>query len=307
VSRISAEERNVPQSDEPPTSPEESSHPPGEGEEVPLTAFLGTILDELPVAVFVKEAKERRFVQINKSFAAFYDRDPAQLLGKSNDHLLSVEDAAYLREKDLLVLEKGEVLDIPEEILDLPGRGTRILHTRKVPLSDAQGRRSFLLGITEDITERKRAEEAIRKERELLEDQKRLLGVIRELSTPVLPVFEGILVMPLVGQMDQDRSAQFLEALLAGIQQHRAEMVLLDITGVSMMDAQVAGHLIQATRAAALLSTTCILVGASPEVARTLVALGVDLSELVTQRDLQAGVLYALSQQGKAVVKRRSG
>ncbi len=294
----------MPRPSDSPPNPEASS--PASTEETPLSTFFEDILNEIPVAVFVKESKERRFVCVNKSFARIHDTTPAELLGRNDDEMVPEEAAAYFRAQDLRILEGGEVIDMPQETVDLKDRGLRTFHTRKIPLYDKKGNHRYLLGITEDITDRKQAEDALLREREMLETQKRLLEVIRELGTPVIPVFEGILVVPLVGHMDSERGAQFLEALLAGVQQHRAEMVLIDITGVPMMDADVADCLVQATRAASLLGTTCILVGASPGVARTLVELGIDLGELAPQRDLQAGILYALSRQGKAVIKRRS-
>jgi anti-anti-sigma regulatory factor len=126
-------------------------------------------------------------------------------------------------------------------------------------------------------------------------EQVRLLETVRELSTPVIPVHDGILVVPLVGTIDEGRSAQITEAMLDAIQRDRAEVVILDITGVPTVDTGVANHLLRATRAAALLGASCLLVGISPVVARTLVALGIDLSDITTRNNLQAGIAYALA------------
>src|SRR6185436_2135181 len=89
--------------------------------------------------------------------------------------------------------------------------------------------------------------------------------------------------------------------LLTGVQQHSAEVVIIDITGVPVVDTGVANHIIQATQAATLLGAHCVLVGISPEVAQTMVQLGVNLSTLVTLSNLQAGVTYALSRHGRAI------
>jgi anti-anti-sigma factor len=126
-------------------------------------------------------------------------------------------------------------------------------------------------------------------------EQARLLQTVRELSTPVIPVHDGILVVPLVGTIDSSRSAQITEALLDAIQRDRARVVILDVTGVPTVDTGVANHLLRATRAAGLLGAACVLVGISPVVARTLVALGVDLSDITTRNNLQAGIAYALA------------
>lgn len=125
--------------------------------------------------------------------------------------------------------------------------------------------------------------------------QARLLETVRELSTPVIPVHDGVLVVPLVGTIETTRGAQIMEALLQSIQKERASVVILDITGVPMVDTGVANYLLGSTRAAALLGAKCVLVGISPVVARTMVALGVDLGGIITRNDLQAGITYALS------------
>jgi rsbT co-antagonist protein RsbR len=96
-----------------------------------------------------------------------------------------------------------------------------------------------------------------------------------------------------------------MEDLLRAIQTHQADVVLLDITGVSLVDTSVANSLIQVTRAAALLGSTTILVGVSAAVSRTLVQLGIDLAQVSTQRDLQAGIALALRLRGYAIVRSR--
>jgi anti-anti-sigma regulatory factor len=135
--------------------------------------------------------------------------------------------------------------------------------------------------------------------------ERRLLQSLRELGTPVLPIHDGILVMPLIGHLDSTRGVHLIDDLLEAIQQHRADVVLIDITGVSLVDTTVANSLIQATRAAGLLGTSCMLVGVSAAVARTLVQLGIELSQVDTRRDLQAGISLALKQRGYAIVRER--
>ncbi len=128
------------------------------------------------------------------------------------------------------------------------------------------------------------------------DEQDRLLRMIREMSTPVIPVYEGILVMPLVGVIDSARARNIVETLLPAIEKEQARVVLLDITGVPMVDTAVAQVLLLTARAAHLLGATPVLVGITPPVAETIVALGVDLSDLVTRADLRSGLEYALRQ-----------
>jgi len=259
--------------------------------------FLESFIDSLPLMIFVKN-KEHRYIHVNKLFEEFYGAKREYLIGKNSHDILPKEQADVLVAQDDALLADGKVMDIPEQIVTTPGSGTRIIHMQKIPMPDPEGRSQYLLGVFEDITERKRLAEIERKEMILRETQRRLLEVIRELSTPILPIHPGIIVVPLVGQMDSSRSAQFTEKLLTGIQRHGAEVVIIDITGVAVVDSAVANHLVQATRAASLLGATCVLVGSSPEVATTLVTLGISFGNLITQRDLEAGFRYALGRKG---------
>lgn len=118
---------------------------------------------------------------------------------------------------------------------------------------------------------------------------------VEELSTPIVPVHEGVLILPLIGRLDTHRAEQVMEALLVSIEEHAARVVIIDITGVTTVDTQVAHHLLQAARAARLLGTESVLTGIQPEVAESIIAMGLDLSELVTCSDLQSGIEYALA------------
>lgn len=122
-----------------------------------------------------------------------------------------------------------------------------------------------------------------------------LLETVRELSTPVIPVYDGVLVLPLVGTLDTSRSTQVTATLLDAIQKQSASVVIIDVTGMPFVDTGVANHLLKSARAAALLGARCILVGISPGVAQTIVQLGVDLGGITTCSNLQAGISYALS------------
>lgn len=132
--------------------------------------------------------------------------------------------------------------------------------------------------------------------------QQRLLDTVRELSTPAIPIYDGILVLPLIGNIDTGRAGQLMETVLYSIQRERSSVVILDVTGVALIDTGVANHIIQVTQAARLLGASCMLVGIKPEVAHTLVSLGVDLSSIITRSDLQAGVAFALRQRGLKIV-----
>ena len=125
---------------------------------------------------------------------------------------------------------------------------------------------------------------------------------IRELSTPVLQVRERLLILPIIGVIDPQRARQLTEQLLRGIRGNRAKVVVIDITGVAAMDATVANHLVQTVEASRLLGATVIVTGLSPEIAQTLVTIGVDLGKMNTVGDLQGGIEQAERLLGYRVV-----
>jgi rsbT co-antagonist protein RsbR len=114
--------------------------------------------------------------------------------------------------------------------------------------------------------------------------------VMRELPTPVLQVRDRLLILPIVGVLESHRARQLTEQLLHSIGATRAKVAILDITGVPIVDSRVANHLLQTVSAARLMGATVILTGLSPQIAQTLVALGVDLSPVRTTVDLQSGL-----------------
>lgn len=113
---------------------------------------------------------------------------------------------------------------------------------------------------------------------------------IRELSTPILGVREGIVILPIIGVLDSERIRQLTQQLLEGIRDRRARVTVLDITGVPNVDSQVANHLLQTVEAARLMGASVIVTGISPQVAQSIVTLGVELGTVRTMTDLQSGI-----------------
>ena len=126
---------------------------------------------------------------------------------------------------------------------------------------------------------------------------------IRELSTPVLQVRERLLILPIIGVLDDQRADQLTEQLLGGIRRHRAKVVVIDITGVPEITAEVANHLVQAVDASRLMGAGVIITGLSPEIAHTLVTVGVDMTKMNTVGDLQGGIEEAERQLGFRVTR----
>jgi rsbT co-antagonist protein RsbR len=167
-----------------------------------------------------------------------------------------------------------------------------VVESRWVLKRDGRGEPTSVLEINTDITARKEAEEAFaRRQEELIRAQSL---AIAELSTPLIPITDEILVMPLIGVMDSNRAKQVMENLLNGLATSRGQFAIIDITGVSVVDTQVANALIRAAHAARLLGAEVILTGIRPEVAQTLVSLDTDISGVTTRSTLQSGIAFAL-------------
>ena len=132
-------------------------------------AFLDSVIQNIPIMIFVKDAKDLKFVRWNKVGEELVGFTNEEMVGNTDYDLFPVEQADYFIAQDRQVLAAGKLMDFPEEPIQTRHRGIRILHTLKVPILDGDGKPQYLLGISEDITERKRAEEALRRAHDELE------------------------------------------------------------------------------------------------------------------------------------------
>ncbi|WP_437680983.1 AAA family ATPase [Sorangium sp. So ce131] len=163
---------------------------------------------------------------------------------------------------------------------------------RTAELSAAKAR------LEEELAERGRAEqERAALQEDLIRMQRERLA---ELSTPLIPISDRIMVMPLIGTMDAERADRALEAALRGVSEAGAEVVILDITGVRCVDSGVAATLLRTASALRLLGAEAVITGIRADVSQTLVGLGIDLGETVVQGTLQRGIAYALRRTGQA-------
>jgi len=154
-----------------------------------------------------------------------------------------------------------------------------------VPLRDKGGQ---LLGygkITRDLSERREAEERVRKQAQ---------EILEMATVPVVQVWEGVVLVPLIGMLDSQRTQQLMERLLHRVTETGSPVALLDITGVPAIDTQTAQHLIETIAAVRLLGAEVILTGVRPVIAQTLVHLGINLSNLTTRSSLASGLRMAL-------------
>ena len=123
---------------------------------------------------------------------------------------------------------------------------------------------------------------------------------LSELSTPLIPITDRIMVLPLIGTVDAERAAQVLEVALTGAERHRARVVILDITGIKHIDTGVVGTLARTAAALRLLGAEAVITGISAEVAHAMVALDVDTIALLTMGTLQSGIAFALQRSGES-------
>lgn len=165
-------------------------------------------------------------------------------------------------------------------------RQTQELRRANLDMSSAKER------LEQELAQREQIErESAALQERVIEAQRARLA---ELSTPLIPITDNVVVMPLIGTLDRDRASQMLTVALEGAQQHRAAVVIIDVTGIKGIDADVAGTLVGVAGALRLLGTETVLTGIAPQVAYSFVELGVDLGSFVTMSTLQSAMSYAL-------------
>jgi anti-anti-sigma factor len=250
-------------------------------------------------------------------FKALADKAPDSIMYADERYIIQYANAAYNRMAgrdvhgtplyDLLTREtlaeigRGSAEDgMWEGIVEvLRADGSRVRgHLVAFRVYRDDGKDFARCGIFRDLSEEERSIEEERRLREqVIAAQQEAL---RELSAPLMPLGEGTLAMPLVGEIDGARAPRILEDLLRGISERGAQHVIVDITGVKVVDAEVAQGLVQAAQAARLLGAEVILTGIRAAVARTLLELGADLGGVVTKSTLRAGVAHVLARRGEA-------
>ena len=259
--------------------------------------LLRTLIDNLPDYIFVKDA-ESRFVLNNAAhLEGLGVSAQEEVLGKSDLDVFPDEFAARYYADEQQIIQSGEALLDREELTINQTTGEeRWVAVTKVPLRDSGGNITGLVGMSRDITQRKQVEaERERLQQQIIDAQQQTL---QELSTPIIPVMDNIIIMPLVGMVDSLRAKDITRSLLAGISQHKAKVVIIDITGVSMVDTDVISHLNRTIQAAKLKGAQTIVTGISDVVAETIVDLGLDWRGITTLSNLQRGLLTALNSLG---------
>ena len=271
--------------------------------------FLQRVIDTLPDPIFVKDLAHRLIV-VNQSYCTLSGHPAEALVGKTDFDFWSREQAELFWRYDELVLTSGEASE-NEEIATGAGGVEHTIWTRKYPMRDAEGRVIGLCGIVTDITQMKRRLvenerlDAVNREQcAIIEAQRDMLG---KLAVPVIRVWEGVLLLPLVGALNRERVAQVTTTVLEAITQARARFVLIDVTGVPLMDSTAAEALLRTVQAAALLGCESVLVGVGPAAAQTLISFDIDLGRITTRATLERGIEYALGRLSYRIVKASAG
>jgi rsbT co-antagonist protein RsbR len=191
----------------------------------------------------------------------------------------------------LAASEYDELMDRAVDALLVLARASLGDHEARIPVRGS-GPLSALFGGLNDLLTAISAEHEqsalFRRElNEKLAVVERQRAAIREMSTPIIEVWEGVLCMPIVGVMDTVRTAEITDALLQAIATRETRFAIIDITGIQVMDTSTVGHLIRLATAVRMLGAECFLTGLAPHIAQTVVHMGVDLDQIVTHRSLR--------------------
>lgn len=257
------------------------------------------LLDTVPGAVWEAWGRPDATTQQTN----FVSRGMEQMVGYTKEEWLTTPNfwlqLVHPDDREALAVRTGQAFEAGENMVNqfrwIHKDGHVIwVDAYATVIKDATGTPIGLRGVNLDITARKAMEErAHQLQAQMLAAQQSALA---ELSTPLIQILEQVVIMPLIGAIDSQRAQLIVETLLHGVATLRARIVIVDITGVPIVNTQVAAALLQATQAVRLLGATVVLTGIRPEIAQTLVGLGVDMQGLMTFSSLQAAILYALTQ-----------
>jgi rsbT co-antagonist protein RsbR len=263
------------------------------------------VIDALPVGVLLA-SQEREFLIYNPAqqrmvggVAEYDDGDPASAYGvfqADGETPLDIEESGLVRALRGEALEEEVV--IRNARLDAPVRQ----HVTWTPMRDESGEVYAALGLTQDITSKRELETELRQRNaELAESEaaktqliERLRYSIDELSNPILEVWDDVLVMPIIGVVDSRRTADMVQRLLTEVARSQASFVIVDLTGVEIVDTRTADHLIKLIRKVEVVGARCVLTGLRSAVAETLVDIGVDFGRITTLRNLKHGLREAM-------------
>jgi rsbT co-antagonist protein RsbR len=264
-----------------------------------ITEHHDWVFNHLPAMMHSIDA-EGKLALVNERWLETLGYRREEVVGRRSTDFLTAESARYAREVVLPEYFKtGRCDNVQYQFVRKDGAIMEIMLSAiaAIDLHGNKVSRAVLIDITDWMASQRDAQQATAQE-ETIRIQRELL---RAISTPLVPLGDGILLMPLVGNIDSTRAEQIMGVLLEGVVAHAAEIAILDVTGVPSMDAAVAEALMGATKAVGLLGAGVILTGIGPAAARTLVELGVDLTAMTTKSTLRAGLATARKRMARRV------
>lgn len=256
-------------------------------------------MDELDLKLDILEHSPNSIMAVDKEFNIIYISEVGRKwLGKELEDIIGKKCYDLFKTPLCNKPECGikQAMENDKSVVtfnDKPFNGDTIsVEDVSYPLKNGKGDIIGVVAYTTDIRNRVKMESDLSGQSQ----------TIFELATPVIKIWDGILLLPLVGVIDTLRAQQIIENLLNSIVEYESELAILDLTGVQVVDTAVARHIIKTVNAAKMLGSEVILTGFTPDVSQTLVELGIDLSNIITCGTLKSGISKAFRIRGKKVV-----
>ncbi|HVK68158.1 MAG TPA: PAS domain S-box protein [Polyangium sp.] len=237
---------------------------------------------------------------VNDAYCRFFGKTREELVGHHFTPLVPEEDRVLIADVLARLGPKEPVIELEHRVLT-PGGEVRWLNWIDRAILDEAGNIAALQAVGIDVTDRRRAEEHAERNEvlraELIHAQEQAL---RELAAPLIPIADDVLAMPLVGRIDEKRAQLVLETLLEGVVRMAAETVLLDVTGITTVDTQVAEALVRTAHAVKLIGAKAVFTGIQPHVAQTLITMGIEVHGVISVRSLKDGIAWAMQERSKS-------
>lgn len=255
-----------------------------------VARLLRAVVDGLPAIIWLKDLAGT-YLYVNDHAAAVLGRAVEEIRGRRDSELFPAEVVATWRTREAQVARTGAALHAGEETFTVAGERRTYVATL-IPLRDEAGEITATAWIASNVTQLQRAEaERARLQEDLIRAQQQAL---QELSLPVIPVSDQVVVMPLIGPIDSRRAEQIMDALLEKVAERQAKVAIVDLTGVRVVDSAVASSLLRTTEAVRLLGARVVITGIGPEVAETIVRLGLNTERFAIRSTLMDGIRYAM-------------
>jgi rsbT co-antagonist protein RsbR len=244
-------------------------------------ALFRTIMETLEIVLWAIDHDGKFVFQDGKALASA-GLSPGQFLGMNIFDLYPPDMIAPIR--DALT---GTPSNYPSEAHGV------YWHTWNVPIRTGGGQSDYVAGLSVNVTAEVRSKLELERRLATIQDQQR---AILELSAPIINVWDSVLTVPLIGGMDNDRANELIERLLAAASRSATRYVILDLTGVDALDTSIAGHILRLLRSLRLLGVEGLVTGISPQVAQTMVGLGVELEDVRTFRSLRESLRFCMKE-----------